>query len=109
LLRSRHIRFFTPEKNASTEGWVTTMNGILATDAVTFVPGHGDVQMKADLQKRLADTKARREQIKAAATPGKSLDEVRQAINEQPPAARPGRGPNIADFTSIYYDELAKK
>ena len=64
------------------------MNGILATDAVTFVPGHGDVQMKADLQKRLADTTARRDQIKALAAQGKSLDEVRQGLGDPPPATR---------------------
>lgn len=94
--------------NGSSEGWITTMNGILATDAVTFVPGHGSVQTRADLQKRLADTIARRDQIKALAAQGKSLDEVRQALNETPPAARPGRGPNIADFTAIVYRELTK-
>ena len=76
------------EKNGSSEGWITTMNGILATDAVTFVPGHGDVQMKADLQKRLADTTARRDQIKALAAQGKSLDEVRQGLGDPPPATR---------------------
>ena len=60
------------------------MNGILETDAVTFVPGHGGVQAKADLQKRLADETARRNQIKALAAQGKSLDEVRQALGETP-------------------------
>ena len=80
------------EKNGSSEGWETTVKGIIATDATTFVPGHGDVQMKADLQKRLADTTARRDQIKALVSQGKSLDEVRQALNEPPPAQRGGGG-----------------
>ena len=121
------------EKNGTSDGWITTMNGILATDAVTFVPGHGDVQMKADLQKRLADTAARRDQIKALTAQGKSLDDVRQGLNEPPPAARPGGGggpagpgggpgggpgapagaagaarPNMADFTAIVYGEVKK-
>ena len=76
------------EKNGSSEGWITTMNGILATDATTFIPGHGNVQMKADLQKRLSDTVARRDQIKALVAQGKSLDEVRQGLGEPPPATR---------------------
>jgi cyclase len=80
------------EKNGSSDGWVTTMNGILRTDATVFVPGHGDVQMKADLQKRLAASIARHDQIKALAAQGKSLDEVRQAMNEPPPVARGGGG-----------------
>src|ERR1700688_1827722 len=71
------------------------MKGILATDAATYVPGHGDVQTKADLQKRVADTTARRDQIKALVAQGKSLDEVRQALNEPPPAQRGGGGANM--------------
>jgi cyclase len=80
------------EKNGTSDGWITTMKGILAIDATTFVPGHGDVQMKADLQKRLADTTARRDQIKALVAQDKSLDDVRVALNEPPPAQRGGGG-----------------
>jgi cyclase len=127
------------EKSGSSDGWITTMNGILATDATTFVPGHGDVQTKADLQKRLSDTIARRDQIKALVAQGKSLDDVRQGLGEPPPAARPGGGgagggapggggqggggqgggaamaagaprpPNFTDFTGVIYYEQTKK
>jgi cyclase len=79
------------EKNGSSEGWIATMQGIVALDADTYVPGHGDVQTKADVQKRLADAVARRDQIKALVAQGKSLDEVKQALGE--PAAPAGRGP----------------
>ena len=99
------------EKNGSSEGWATTMNGILETDAVTFVPGHGGVQAKTDLQKRVADEAARRNQIKALVAQGKSLDDVRQALGESAPAARGGAGggPNFTDFTGVVYAELTKK
>jgi cyclase len=98
------------EKNGSTEGWATTINGILETDAVTFVPGHGNVLAKTDLQKRAADETARRNQIKALVAQGKSLDDVRQALGETPPPARPGAtGPNFTDFTGVVYAELTKK
>jgi cyclase len=104
------------EKNGTSDGWVATMNGILATDAATFVPGHGDVQTKADLQKRVADVTARRDQIKALVAQGKSLDDVRAGLGEQPPAARgggagggaAGRGaafPNFQDFTAVIVAE----
>jgi len=98
------------EKNGSSEGWATTINGILETDAVTFVPGHGGVQARTDLQKRLADETSRRNQIKALVAQGKSLDDVRQALGETAPAARPGAtGPNFTDFTGVVYAELTKK
>ena len=102
--------FIHLEKNGSSEGWATTMNGILETDAETFVPGHGGVQAKADLQKRLADETARRNQIKALVAQGKSLDEVRQDLGETAPAMRPGQtGPAFTDFTGVVYAELTKK
>jgi glyoxylase-like metal-dependent hydrolase (beta-lactamase superfamily II) len=41
------------EKNGSSEGWITTMKGIVSLDSDRFVPGHGDLQTKAALQKRL--------------------------------------------------------
>ena len=99
------------EKNGSSEGWATTMNGILQTDAVTFIPGHGGVQAKADLQKRLADETARRNQIKDLVAQGKSLDEVRQALGESAPTGRGGPNglPAFTDFTGVVYTELTKK
>ena len=105
------------EKNGTSDGWLTTMKGIVATDATTFVPGHGDVQTKADLQKRVADVTARRDQIKALVAQGKSLDEVRASLGEQPPPARggagaPGRGaafPNFQDFTAVIVAEQTRK
>src|SRR5271165_5468039 len=43
------------EKNGSSEGWIKTTQGIVGLKADQFVPGHGDVQMKAVIEKRLAD------------------------------------------------------
>jgi glyoxylase-like metal-dependent hydrolase (beta-lactamase superfamily II) len=99
------------EKNGSSEGWITTTKGIVALNADTFVPGHGDVQTKADIQKRLADTEAKRAKIKAMVAQGKSLDEVKAAVDPPPPASAPGggRGPNFASFTEVVYKELSKK
>jgi glyoxylase-like metal-dependent hydrolase (beta-lactamase superfamily II) len=116
------------EKNGASDGWVATMNGILATDATTFVPGHGVLQAKADLQKKVADMLARRDQIKALVAQGKSLDDVRAGIGEPPPAARgvggggvggaagaagggAGRSafPSFQDFTAVIVAEQTKK
>ncbi len=102
------------QKGGSSEGWITTMNGILTLDADTYVPGHGPVKTRADLHKRLADASARRDQIKAMVAQGKSLDEVKQAFGEPletPATASPsgGRGPLFPSFTEVVYNELTKK
>jgi cyclase len=70
------------EKNGSTEGWITTAKGIAALDSDTYIPGHGNIQTKADIQKRLADAIARRNQVKALKEQGKSLDEIKAAVGD---------------------------
>ena len=98
------------EKNGSSEGWITTVKGIVALDSDQFVEGHGDLLAKAAVQKRLADAEAKRAKIKELVAQGKSLDEVKAAVD--PPAAAPatgGRGPSFAGYTTVVYQELTKK
>jgi glyoxylase-like metal-dependent hydrolase (beta-lactamase superfamily II) len=95
------------EKNGSSEGWITTVKGIAAINADQFVEGHGDVLAKADIQKRLADAEAKRAKIKDLVAQGKSLDEIRTAVGDPPPA-QGGRGPGFPSFTQVVYGELTK-
>jgi cyclase len=100
------------EKNGSSEGWITTTKGIVALDADQFVPGHGDVQMKAAIEKRLSDTEAKRAKIKELVAQGKSLNEIKVAVGDSPPAqggGPAGRGPAFASYTEVVYKELTKK
>jgi len=97
------------EKNGSSEGWVETTKGIVALKADTYVPGHGDPQTTADLQKRLTDAEAKRAKIKDLVAQGKSLDEVKAAMGDAPPAPAGRGGPAFASFTEVVYRELTKK
>jgi cyclase len=97
------------EKHGSSEGWITTVKGIVALNSDQFVPGHGDVQNKAALQKRLADATAKRAKIKDLVAQGKSLDEVKAAVDPPPAQGRGagGRGgPAFPTFTEVVYREL---
>ncbi|MDP9113332.1 MAG: MBL fold metallo-hydrolase [Acidobacteriota bacterium] len=97
------------EKNGSSEGWITTTKGIVALNSDQFVPGHGMLQSKSDIQMRLTNTAAKRAKIKELVGEGKSIEEVRAAVGDPPPAAPGGRGPNFASFTTVVYNELSKK
>ncbi|MBZ5607710.1 MAG: MBL fold metallo-hydrolase [Acidobacteriia bacterium] len=98
------------EKNGSSEGWITTAKGITALNADHFVPGHGDVQTKAALEKRVSDAEAKRAKIKELVGQGKSLDEIRVAVGDPAPAQPAGgRGRGFASFTEVVYRELTKK
>jgi glyoxylase-like metal-dependent hydrolase (beta-lactamase superfamily II) len=96
------------EKNGSSEGWITSAKGIAGLNADQFVPGHGNVMTKADIQKRETDAAAKRARIVALVAQGKSLDEIKTAVGDAP-AAPGGRGPAFASFTDVVYRELTKK
>jgi cyclase len=95
-------------KNGSSEGWITTMKAILALKADTFVPGHGEIPERADLEKRLTEAEGRRAKIKALVAQGKTLDQVKEALGESAAPAAPGAY-HPPSFTEVVYEELTKK
>ena len=98
------------EKNGSSAGWISTVQGILGLDADRFVPGHGELQTKSDIQARLASATRKRDQIAALVKQGKSLDEIRATVGDPAPAATAGpggRGGGFASFTDVVYRELS--
>jgi glyoxylase-like metal-dependent hydrolase (beta-lactamase superfamily II) len=90
------------EKNGSTEGWITTAKGLVTLNADTFIPGHGNIQTKADIEKRIADAQARSNQVKDMVAQGKSLDEIRAALGDNDKLT-------YKSWTEVCYEELSKK
>ena len=84
----------------------------MALNADKFVPGHGDVLTKAAVQKKLTDLEAKRAKIKELVGQGKSLDEIKAAVGDPPPAQGKGGGrggPGFPSFTEVVYKELTGK
>jgi glyoxylase-like metal-dependent hydrolase (beta-lactamase superfamily II) len=106
------------EKNGSTAGWLANVKGMIALNAETYVPGHGDLATKADLQRKFTATTERRNKIAAMVKQGKSLDEIKAALPDAPapgapPAAAPAPRPANAPpppltFVETAYKELTK-
>jgi len=90
------------EKHGSTEGWIATAKGMAALDADTFIPGHGGLQTKADIETRIRLSVERRDKIKAMVAQGKSLDEINAAFAD--PTKR-----NYKSWTQVCYEDLTKK
>ena len=93
------------EKHGSSAGWITTADGIVGLNAERFVPGHGDVQTKAEVQARVAAATAKRAKIAELVKEGKSLDDIRAAVGDPAPSGGPGAG-GFATFTDVVYKEL---
>lgn len=86
------------EKNGSSAGWLESARGIAKLDADTFVPGHGQLTTKADIQKRIDDAAARRDKTIALTKEGKSLDEIKTAVGDNDKL-------NYKSWTQIVYEE----
>ncbi|HEV3217575.1 MAG TPA: MBL fold metallo-hydrolase, partial [Vicinamibacterales bacterium] len=107
------------EKHGSTAGWLTNAKGIVGLNADTYVPGHGDLVTKADIQRKLTATTERRAKIAAMVKQGKSVDEIKAALPDAPAPGAPARGagapgggrggPPPVTYVDIAYAELTKK
>jgi cyclase len=93
------------QKDGSTQGWITSMQGIIALDADTFVSGHGDLQTKSSLRVRLTAVEARRQRIEEMIASGKSLEEIKKSTPPEEPPTGPFGSPG---FTEVVYNEFAK-
>ena len=94
------------EKHGSSAGWIESAKGMLALNADTYVSGHGDLQTKDDIQKRLDRVQDRYNKIKELVAQGKSLEEVKIALNDtKAPTPLPG-APRFPTFTETTYKEL---
>jgi glyoxylase-like metal-dependent hydrolase (beta-lactamase superfamily II) len=86
-------------KGGSLTGWIKTMKTILALDADIYVPGHGDILGKAELRKRLADTIARRDEIKALVDKGMTLEQIKAALHDVEPTGPAALFPTFTENT----------
>jgi cyclase len=87
-------------KSGSSAGWIENMNGLIALNADSYVPGHGGVFSKADVEKLLARVQERIEKVQEMIAQGKTQDEVLAALPDVPPLA--------SSFTATVYQEYSK-
>ncbi len=117
------------EKQGSSEGWITTVKGLLGLAATQFVPGHGDLLTKDEVQARLRAATDKRDKIAGLVKDGKTLDEIKAAVGDPPSAPPPSQAPPsaaagraqggapapgrgggaFASFTEVVYQELTRR
>lgn len=91
------------DKHGSSLGMFAAMRAILALDAETYIPGHGAVLSKSELSSRLKAAEERRGQINALFDQGKTVSEIKAALNDIPLKGAAARFPTFIETT---YQEL---
>ena len=90
--------------HGSVAGWMEDVRGILALNADIYVSGHGPLFTKRDVRTKLAFIQDKWDKIKVMVAQGKSLDEVKAAIDG--PQGNLERTPST---TENIYAELTTK
>jgi glyoxylase-like metal-dependent hydrolase (beta-lactamase superfamily II) len=110
------------DKRGSSEGWITATKGVLGY-GVQYVPGHGAVKTRTELQSILTAVSEKRDWIVSLVKEGKPLEEIRRTVGDPAPPARPPAPPAVKGraqapspvrstpltFTETVYQELTKR
>ena len=101
------------EQHGSSAGWIETVIGMLALDATTYVPGHGNVLTKQTVEPRLKAAEVERAKIVELVAQGKSLAEIQAAVGDPSPAdlkiQEEEHVPHFPPYSEVVYNELTKK
>ncbi len=96
------------QKGGNSFGVVKILKEVLKLEATSFIHGHGEVIDRFELQKAIADLEARQTQVKTLVDQGKSLDEIKAALNVKDAPEVAGR-PRRPSLVEIIYLELTEK
>jgi glyoxylase-like metal-dependent hydrolase (beta-lactamase superfamily II) len=94
-------------KNGNSLGLAKTLKAILdhKPKIETFVPGHGGLLTRTDIEGLIKSIEEKQSQIKAMVAEGRTLDEVKKAFGVADP---PGGGMRFPSLAEVIYRELTE-
>jgi cyclase len=96
------------QKGGISSGLIKTLKALLELDADRYVPGHGNIATKSDIEALMKNLQEKREKIQSLIQEGKSLEEVKTALGVPNAPAKPG-GMRFPSLAEIMYLELSGK
>lgn len=96
------------QKGGSSSGLIKTLKALLELKADRYVPGHGDVVSKSDIETVLKSLQEKQAKVRSLIQEGKSLDEAKKAFGvvDRPTKAGGMRFPSLVE---VIYLELSEK
>ncbi len=96
------------QKGGTSTGLLKNLTAILNLDADRFVPGHGSVLAKSDVEGVMKSLQEKQNKVRSLVKEGKSLDEVKTAFGIPTAPAKPG-GFSFPSLVEVMYLELSAK
>ena len=78
------------QKGGTSTGLIKALKAILELDADKFVPGHGNLIGKSDVEAAMKSLQEKQDKVKSLIKEGKSLEEIRAAFGLSAAPAKPG-------------------
>ena len=95
-------------KGGSSTGLIKTLKALLELNADRYVPGHGNIAGKSDIEAEMKSLQEKQDKVKSLIKEGKSLDEVKTAFGIPVTPAKPG-GMSFPSVVEVMYLELSGK
>jgi cyclase len=95
-------------KGGTSRGLIKTLQSLLELDADKYVPGHGNLLTKSDIETCLKNLQEKQDKVQSLVKEGKSLAEVKKAFGIPDAPAKPG-GMSFPSLVEVMYLELSAK
>ena len=89
-------------------GLVKTLKALLELKADRYVPGHGNIATKSDIEAEMKSLQEKQDKVRLLIKEGKSLEEIKAAFGIPTAPAKPG-GFSFPSIVEVMYLELAAK
>ncbi len=96
------------QKGGTSTGLIKTLKSILALNAERYVPGHGGIIGKGEVETAMKSLQEKQDKVLSLIREGKSLDEVKAAFGISAASAKPG-GFSFPSIVEVMYGELSGK
>jgi glyoxylase-like metal-dependent hydrolase (beta-lactamase superfamily II) len=95
-------------KGGASTGLIKTLKALLELNADKYVPGHGGIVGKSDIETEMKGLQEKQDKVRSLIKQGKSLDEVKTAFGIPTSPAKPG-GMSFPSLVEVMYLELSGK
>jgi len=96
------------QKGGTSTGLIKALKAILDLNAEKFVPGHGNVIGRGEVESALKSLQEKQDKIRSLIKEGKSLDEIKTTFGIPTAPAKPG-GFSFPSIVEVMYLELSAK
>ena len=96
------------QKGGTSSGLAKTLKALLELNADKYVPGHGNIVTKGDIEALMNSLLEKQEKVKSMIQEGKSLEEIKTAFGIPTAQAKPG-GMSFRSLVEVIYLEISGK